>query len=858
MKRIFAALLLALVSAPAFAQPSIGVQAPNLVSVSEQFNVTFTIEGEKAPKSFNWTQGEDFQLVWGPQKGSSSSISIINGKTTRSSQTTYTYVLLPKKTGTFTLAQAEAVIDGKTVRSKSTAVQVVADASSSRSSSSAQDQTPATGSVPAEDLFMRLTVSKSRAVVGETLSASLKLYQRTSLSGIEDARFPSFNGFWSQETQAPSNIEFHRESVGELIYNVALLRSWTLIPQQSGDITIDPAELVCQVAVRAPSSRTGSIFDSFFQDDYRTVRKRLVTEPHTIHVSPLPGGAPSSFGGGVGKFSMSASLGRDSLRSHDASSLKVTVTGSGNVALLEAPRVSFPPDFEVYDVKSTDTAQGKTFEYPFIPRSHGDFVIGPVEYSYYDVSAGRYVTLSSPPMSLSVSRGSEQASYGDQTAIAPIYRKDVKNLGSDVRYISTSLPDFSRKGSVFAGSLLFWLIALFIVLASGVVYFVLKARARLRADTALTRSRSATKMARRRLSRAQEYLARDVYAAFYEELHRTLVDYIADKFGMDMADMSKENIASRLAEGGVPPEACAEFTDLLDACEFARYSPSSDKDAMSAHFEKAVSVISIIDDSMKKKHKSAPLAPMLLLFLLFGAGARGAGIERTDSLWSAGVLSYESEAWEEASRSWISIADMGMESPELYTNIGNAFFKQNDYGRAILYYRRALKLDPSFADARFNLDLALGYIQDNVESVPEFFLKTWIRSLSYIFPSVVWAVIALCMLALALLSALAFLLCRSGRARKTGFFAGLAALVLSMSCAGFAFSQKAALLSADEAVVISAVTSVKSSPAASSVDLFVLHEGTSVRILETAGPWHNIELRDGRQGWIKCDDVEII
>jgi len=863
MKRIFASILISLVSALAFAQPVIKVQAPNLVGLEEQFSITFTIEGERAPQSFNWSQGADFQLVWGPQKGTSSSVSIVNGKTTRSSQTTYTYVLLPRKAGTFQLQAAEAVIDGQNVLSRSVSVQVVsngASSSSAQSGSSSQQQSDAavTGSVPSEDLFMRLTVSKKRAVVGETLTATLKLYQRTSLSGIEDAKFPSFNGFWSQEAQSPSNIEFHRESIGDKIYNAALIRSWTLIPQQSGDIRIDPAELVCQVSVRAPSSRTGSIFDSFFQDEYRTVRKRLVTDSHVIHVSPLPSGAPASYGGGVGNFKMSASVTRDSLKAHDAASLKVVVTGTGNVALLEAPKISFPPDFEVYDVKTSDTPQGKVFEFPFIPRSPGDFVLGPVEYSYYDVSQSRYVTLKSPEMKVSVARGKEDASYSGQTVAAPVGRKDVKNLGNDVRFIVTQMPSFSAKGWTFAGSGLFWLIAAILALCAAGTYFALVKRARMRADVAGTKSRSATKMARKRLSRAGEYLAKDLHSAFYEELHRTLSDYVADKLGMDMADMSKENIASRLAQSGVPDGACNDYVALLDACEFARYSPSGGHNEMSGHFEQAVNVISRIDDSMKKKRKTSPAAALLLMVMLLPVGARGADRACVDSLWNAGVNAYGDGRWSEAADDWLAIADEGLVSPELYNNIGNAFFKQGYYADAILHYERALRLDPSFADAKFNLEFVNSLIQDNVESVPEFFLKTWNSNVSYTLSPTAWSVLALCLFAIALAMALLFLLSAGTKARKAGFFSGIGALLLSIVCLCFALSQKEALKRTDEAIVSAAVSSVKSSPASTSVDLFVLHEGTKVKVLETVGGWCNIQLSDGRQGWIKEGEKKTI
>ena len=282
--------MLLLVTFQSFAQNAIRVEAPNVVGINEQFNVTFIIEGENNPSDFSWSQGEDFQLVWGPQKGTSSSVQIVNGKRSSSHQTTYTYILLPKSTGTFHIPAASATLAGERISSSSASIQVVTDASSSQGSQSSGQgsgqgssqgssgnakQQAVTGEIPAEDLFLRLSLSRSEVVLGEPITASLKLYQRVNIAGFENAKFPSFNGFWSQETYAPTNIEFKRESFNDKIYNTAVLRSYVLIPQQSGTITIDPAELVCLVNIRVNSPTSNSIFDSFFQDEYRTIRKGI-------------------------------------------------------------------------------------------------------------------------------------------------------------------------------------------------------------------------------------------------------------------------------------------------------------------------------------------------------------------------------------------------------------------------------------------------------------------------------------------------------------------------------------------------------------------------------------------------------
>lgn len=861
MKKIATILAALLLGVSAFGQ-GISVEAPNMVAVDEQFNVTFSIEGESVPSDFSWSPGNDFKLVWGPQRGRSTSVNLINGKRSKSSQTTYTYVLMPRSAGTFTLASATATLDRGQISSAPKKIEVVpgdAQASARQPQGNAAPRGTGTATISSDDLFMRLILSSTSAMIGETVSATLKLYQRVNIAGFEDARFPAFNGFWSQGQQAPSNIEFHRENLGGTIYNAAVLRSWALIPQKPGDIVIDPAELVCLVNVRQASSGRGSIFDNFFQDEYITVRKRLTTPAVTVHVQPLPPGAPSSFGGGVGKFSMNAELSKDSLGTHDAASLRITVSGSGNVALLEAPKVNFPPDFEVYDTKATDTPRSKTFEYPFIPRSHGDFVLGPVEYSYYDVAARRYVTLTSGNMPLKVLRGEgvSQSSSGGQL-LPGTDRKDVKDLDSDIRFIETKAPRFRGANRFFVLSPAFWtLTALILLLAAAVLFLFLRMESR-REDVAGTRNRRAVKMARKRLSAAGEYLSRNLYSAFYESLHKALSGFIADKFNMDVADMSKDNIAVRLQENGIGEGLAADFVGLLDACEFARYAPGTGQDAMNAHYEKALDVISLIDQRMKKKDKaSAGAAVAVLLLCLLPLGGHAA--ENPDSLWASGTRAYSAGLWAEAGKAWMLIEESGLTSPELYCNIGDAFYKGGDIAHAILYYERALKADPSYGTARHNLSLASNQVQDKIELLPEFFLKDWARKSGWLLSSNAWAALFLLLLAAGLSLLLVFALSRSQAWRKTGFFAGIVLLLFSFGALGFSLWQRRAASSADRAVIVRPVVTARSSPGGSdSKDLFVLHEGTVVRLLDQLGKWYNVELSDGRQGWLEAVFFEII
>lgn len=925
MKRILSILIVFIsVAFASFAQNEIKVEAPDVVAVDEQFNVTFIIEGEKEPTEFSWAPGNDFQLVWGPQKGTSRSVQIINGKRSSSSQTTYTYILIPKSKGSFNIPSATAKMKGNDIHSASVSIQVVSEGSSGGSNNqssggqgnSRADNQTTTGDISGNDLFMKLSLSKSEAVVGEPITATLKLYQRVNIAGFENAKFPTFNGFWSQETYSPTNIEFKRESYDDKIYNTAVLRSYVLIPQQAGTISIDPAELVCLVNVRVNSGSSGSIFDSFFQDDYRTIRKRVVTPASRVRVNALPSGQPASYGGGVGNFGISARLTSDNISTHDAASLIVTVSGRGNVALLEAPKVNFPPDFEVYDTKTTEntdkstggTSGSKSFEFPFIPRSHGDFTIPPIEYSYYDVNAGKYVTLHTEPLNIKVAKGKGgDAPSASQSSMPSVERSGVKNISNDIRFISTKKPSLRSENSFFLGSTGFWIVLL--LLLGGAFALVLGGRkmAQRKADVAGAKNRRATKMALGRLKQAQEYLDKNLYSAYYEELHKALLGYVSDKLNMDMSEINKDNIKAELVKGGVSSEQSEKFIGLLNACEFARYSPDSGSKEMKGHFEDAVDVISSIDSSLKgrKKDSGKGVVAAVSMFLCLGIGLSSLNAAPADSqqkpdgspltltvqdssastrqapfsvvpdtmasavvdtlsgdaavLWEEGVTAFNDNKFAQAASCWESIHSSGKSSPELFYNLGNAYFKQGNYPRAVLNYERALKMDPSYKDARYNLDFTSNFVQDKIEPVPEFILKTFARNVSRMFDSNTWAWLFIIFLALTLVMVVLFIMAPKPASRKWGFFSGIFFFILSLCCLGFSAWQKSDFSKADGAIIMAPVTTVKSSPSDDGgKNLFILHEGSKVQIIDEVGGWKNISLADGRQGWIKDSDLEII
>lgn len=589
-----------LISLALSAQASFTVDVPRVVGSDENFRLVFIAEGE--PSSFNPPQLKDFDVLAGPSTSTMTSTQIINGKRTDSYQVSYTYILQARSVGTFSIPSASAVIGGKTYHTNPVSVEVVkGDANNSGNSSGATSQ-KSSGTISSDDIFMKMSVSKGKVVKGESLLATLKLYTKVPIGGFENVKFPTFNGFWSQEVDTPSNIEFTRETVNGKIYNAAVLRRYMLIPQQTGNLVIDPSEMTCLVQVRASSGGSRSMFDDFF-DSYQTIKRKITAPSIHVNVSPLPSGAPASFAGGVGEFQLSARLTKDTINANEAVSLEVSVSGSGNLNLVEAPKITFPADFEVYDTKINDntsksgrgTSGTKVFEYPLIPRGAGVFELGPVVFSYFDIGAKKYKTLTSEKLTLRVGQAVEGSENSSASLPMGVNKQSVKSIGSDVRYIRSGLSGLVRGNSFFFGSVTFF--ALIVLIAASYILMdkFLSKRIERNRDIAGVKNRRANKVARARLKNAESLMKQNLYSAFFEELHRAILGYCSDKLNLSLADLSREKIASSLEEKSVSKEHSEELLALIEVCEYARYAPDQDKPEMGQNYQRAIKLISDLE-----------------------------------------------------------------------------------------------------------------------------------------------------------------------------------------------------------------------------------------------------------------------
>jgi len=582
------------------------MSAPNVVSAGEQFRLSFSLNESGSDLQLPDLSG--FEILMGPSTSQSTSIQIINGKTTQEVSFSYIFILRAKEEGTFTVHPASIKVDGKVYESNELTIQVVKGqvprqgSSSSQQQQQQQEQPAAATEITKDDLFVKTELDKQNAYKGEQIIATVKIYvsPNVPITGFEDVKLPSFEGFWTQDIDIPGQISFTREVHNGKIYQVGTLKKTLLFPQQTGRIRIDPFEITTQIRQQIRKQR--SFFDDFF-DNYRTVTARITSDPVTINVKDLPG-APDGFYGGVGNMSFSAKPDKMETRSNEAVTFRITINGSGNLRLIEAPKVDFPVDFEVYDPKSADnfnvTASGmagtKTFEYLFIPRHPGDFTLPPVRFASFNPSTGQYSTQTSPEYKIHVEKGDDS----QNTTVTSAYSKEnVKYIGKDIRYIKQDQYKLKARSALFFGSIFFWMINMGALLTFLIVAFIYRKKLRENANIQLVRTKKANKVARKRLKEAYGFMKYNKAEEFHESVLRAYWGYLSDKLNIPVADLNREKASDTLAKRGVSPEVISDFISLLDTCEFARYAPSSAGGTLSELYSKAATLMGKLEKQIR-------------------------------------------------------------------------------------------------------------------------------------------------------------------------------------------------------------------------------------------------------------------
>ncbi len=570
--------------------------APSQVIVGRPFQLTYSVN--QRSRDLQIAEITDFDVLAGPYQSTSSSTSFVNGKRTSSFQQTYTYTLMAQREGTFTIAPASIRVSGTTYTSNGVRITVLPEdeqpaAQSQQPSSrqsgaqqqSRQSDNGSNASVSSENLFIRTIVSKTRVHEQEAILLSYKLY----FAGVDVAQFtnntkiPEFTGFLKQDLEQ-GEIQTELEHYNGRNYQTATLYRTLLYPQHSGDIQIDPAsfEAVLRVQTRA---QVRSIFDDFF-GTYTNVTRAIKAPGVTIHVESLPSGKPAGFSGGVGHFTLSPSISQTEVETNDAVTIRLDISGTGNMKLLKTPSVDWPEGFEPYDPKVTNnfktTAAGvsgtKSIEYLAIPRASGDYTVPSVAFSYFDTESDTYKTLTTPEYTIHVKKGAGESAASSNAPTNYVNKEDIKQLGSDIRYINTNTSSLTpaKPSLITYGSLEFWLLYLVPLAIAVVLFIVFHKQIRENADATRVRYKRANKVAQKRLRAADKLLQENKKEAFYEEIERAAWQYLSDRLSIPTADLNKDNIAAILRGKGVADTLIAEVNEVLSTAEFARYAPSTD------------------------------------------------------------------------------------------------------------------------------------------------------------------------------------------------------------------------------------------------------------------------------------------
>lgn len=581
-------------------------EAADVVVSGDQVRLVFTVNSQDI-KDFRAPSIKGFDVLMGPSRSQQSSIQIINGKRTSNSSTAFTYILLAGSPGTYTIPAASVEVNGEKVFSNAISIKVLPQDQNSGNSgnngggSASSSRSQAAGSrISANDLFITATASKTTVHEQEAVLLTYKVYTVVNLRQLY-GKMPDLKGFHTQEVELPQQKTFTLEHYKGRNYNTTVWSQYVLFPQQTGKLEIPSITFDGVVAQQTVSDDP---FDAFFNGGgYVEVKKKITTPKVVINVQPLPA-KPAGFSGAVGEFKLASSINATDVKTNDAVTIKLTLSGTGNMKLIGTPEVKFPQDFEIYDPKVTDdyklTNSGltgtKTFEYLAIPRHAGNFTIPAVEFTYFDLKSNSYKTLKTEAYNLKVAKGQGNA---DQVISDFTNKESVKMLGKDIRFIKLGDSSLRPKGDFFFGTVGYYLCYLIPLLLFVVFAVIYRQKALENANVAKVKTKKANKVATRRMKLAGKLLAENKKNEFYDEVLKALWGYISDKLSIPVSQLSKDNIEAELTNYGVQEALIAEFIGVLNECEYARYAPGNENEAMDKVYSASVEVISKMENSIK-------------------------------------------------------------------------------------------------------------------------------------------------------------------------------------------------------------------------------------------------------------------
>lgn len=580
--------------------------APSQVAVGQQFRLSYTVNTQNASDFRVGNIPEAFEVLMGPSRSTQSNYQMINGHTSQSSSITFTYILVANKNGSYTIPAAHVNVGGNQISSNSLKIQVVGQSQQGsqgggRSQSNDRAEVRDAGStISGSDLYIKVSANKRRVYEQEPVLLTYKVYTLVALTQL-DGKMPDLQGFHTQEVPLPQQKSFKLENINGRNYKTVTWSQYVMFPQITGKLKI-PSLTFNGIVVQ--QNRVVDPFEAFFNggSGYTEVKKQIVAPGLEIQVDPLPE-RPADFSGGVGKFSITAQLDKTETKANDPISLRIIVSGKGNLKLIKEPQVNFPKDFDKYDAKVTDktklTTQGlegsMVYDMLAVPRHPGKYEIPPVEFTYFDLASKKYKTVKSKAFELTVEKGTG-GSGGSVSA-----QEDLRLLNKDIRYIKLGDTKQKAVGEFFFGSMWYWVALAVLALVFVSLFIVFRQRAIDNANIAGKRAGRANKVATRRLRKASTLMREGKASEFYDEVLRALWGYVGDKLSIPVEQLSHDNIADRLLARGVHQSVIAQFMGALDECEFERYAPGDPKGNMSKVYSKAMTAIGEIESGLRSK-----------------------------------------------------------------------------------------------------------------------------------------------------------------------------------------------------------------------------------------------------------------
>jgi BatD DUF11 like domain len=548
---------------------------PMRVAAGEQFQLTFTFNGSdvNSVRNLKAPDFNQFVVISGPNQ--STNMQWINGQ--MSASVAYTYILYARQAGKFTIGSATIEYKGKAL--KSNAIQMEVTQGKPKQQQKQPDQSSAD---IGDNLIVKAFSDKQRVRLGEQLIVTFKLYTRVSVSGYDLAKAPAFDGFWGEDFDMPKQPSQTNETLNGKQYRSVVIKKTALFATQAGNLKIAPLEVRCAVQVQA-KRRGNDPFDQFFNDPFfqqvQTTNLDVKSNLLTITVDPIAANSPSGFSGAIGRFTFNASVDKNSVKAGDPITLKVTVSGSGNIKLVTVPKPQLPADIESYEPKiSEDISRDggiirgkKTAEYLLIPRNAGQRVLEPMQFVYFDLERKEYVTLRSQQFEFSIEPGKEYSG----NSVSSVSKEDVRMLGEDIRFLKLSIGTLQQKSE--AGSsewIMFGMVLPPLICAAA--WFFRKRMEKIYGDMPRLLFETAGREATRRLKKARALLEQGNTESYHAEILKALTEYLEHKLRTAKADFVMDTAVTQLQQRGVKEEVIQTLKNCMERAEFVRFAPSSD------------------------------------------------------------------------------------------------------------------------------------------------------------------------------------------------------------------------------------------------------------------------------------------